>query len=160
MTPTGMLGGMADDCEKLAVAEQVWRSMFGFFVHTRPRRDAVLSQLGLTANEVKGLYSLDGRQGRTMKELATEWKCDASTVTWTVDRLETQGLAERRPHPQDRRVRLVVLTPKGVAAKDEVLRGMYATPPELLDLNEKELRLLCELLAKLPVGLTGAPDPR
>jgi DNA-binding MarR family transcriptional regulator len=48
-----------------------------------------------------------------MRALAREWRCDASTATWIVDRLEGKGLAERRAHATDRRVKLVVLTPRG-----------------------------------------------
>ncbi|MEU1880492.1 MarR family winged helix-turn-helix transcriptional regulator [Streptosporangium sp. NPDC001559] len=143
---------MADDSDKTTVAEQVWRSMFGFIMHTRPRRDAVLTGLGLTPTEAKALDSLDGETGRTMKELAAEWSCDASTATWTVDRLERLHMAERRPRPGDRRVRLVVLTPLGVTTKEEMTRGMHMTPPELLDLGEEELRALRALLTKLPGG--------
>ncbi|MEV8630060.1 MarR family transcriptional regulator [Streptosporangium sp. NPDC051023] len=147
---------MADDSDdgtdsgKAAVAEQVWRSMFGFLMHTRPRRDAVLAHLGLTPTEAKALDSLDGETGRTMKELAAEWTCDASTATWTVDRLERLGMAERRPHPQDRRARLVFLTEPGVTTREEMVRGMNATPPELLGLDTEELHTLRTLLAKLP----------
>jgi MarR family transcriptional regulator, organic hydroperoxide resistance regulator len=146
---------MDDEMRKLA--EQVWRIMFGFLVHTRPRRDAAMSRLGLTANELKALYSLEGERGRTMKELAAEWNCDASSATWTVDRLEANRLAERRPHPRDRRVRLVVLTSTGVAAREEMLRGMYDTPPELLELDMDELRVLYDLLAKLPIASDAFP---
>ena len=35
-----------------------------------------------------------------MSALADAWKCDASNVTWLVDRLEEHGLAERRAAPR------------------------------------------------------------
>lgn len=140
---------MADD-EKMALAGEVWRRMFGFLVGTAPRREAVLARLGLTPNESRALYSLDAAQGRTMSELAAAWTCDASTATWSVNRLERLGLAERRPHPTDRRVRLVVLTPHGEAVRRELLAGMYATPPELLTMSSEQLRTLRDLLANLP----------
>ncbi len=147
------------DRRKLAVAEEVWRGMFGFLMYTRPQRDAVMGQLGLTPNECKALYSLDGERSRTMKELAAAWSCDASTATWLVDRLERLGLAERRNRPQDRRVRLVVLTAKGVATKAALLQGMWATPPpELLDLTTEQLRALRDLLTHLPTGLDEFPQ--
>lgn len=148
---------MAEEREKLAVAEQAWRSMFGFLMHTRPHRDAVLARLRLTPNDAKALYSLDRDRGRTMTELAAAWRCDASTATWTVDRLERLGMAQRRSHPQDRRVRLVVLTAAGAATKTEMLQGMNATPRELLKLDVAELRSLRDLLARLPTGLEETP---
>lgn len=141
-----------EDPEKLVVAQQAWRRMFGFLMHTRPHRDAVLARLRLTPNDAKALQSLDADRGRSMTELAAAWGCDASTATWTVNRLERLGMAERRHHPHDRRYRLVVLTPAGVTTKTEVLKSMNATPPELLQLDEAELRALRDLLAKLPNG--------
>jgi DNA-binding MarR family transcriptional regulator len=149
---------MNDESDKDAVAEQVWRSMFGFLMHTRPQRDAVVSRLGLTPTECKALYSLDGQRSRTMKQLATAWQCDASTATWTVDRLERLDMAERRPDPHDRRLRLVLLTAKGVATRAELLQGMFATPPELLDLTQGQLLALRDLLANLPTGLDEPPS--
>lgn len=40
--------------------------------------------------------------------------CNAS-VTYVVDKLEAQGLLERRPCPEDRRIKFAALTPKGEA---------------------------------------------
>jgi DNA-binding MarR family transcriptional regulator len=87
---------------------------------------------------------------------AGEWRCDASTATWTVDRLERLGLAERRPHPHDRRAKLVVLTPAGASTRSQLLAGIYATPPELLELDPADLRTLRDLMARLP-GAAGEP---
>jgi MarR family transcriptional regulator, organic hydroperoxide resistance regulator len=144
---------MATVDAKSVLADQVWNRLFGFFVHTRRQRDAALARLGLTPNESRSLYSLDGEHSRTMKDLATAWKCDASTATWSVDRLEHLGLAARHAHPRDRRVRLVKLTDKGVATKAALLEAMYAMPAELLALTTEQLSALDDILAHLPIGL-------
>jgi DNA-binding MarR family transcriptional regulator len=85
-----------------------------------------------------------------MRALAAEWRCDASTATWTVDRLEAKGLAERRAHASDRRVKLVALTPHGIATKIALIAGIYAPPPELLELTEQELTELERAVSVLP----------
>nr|WP_281386425.1 MarR family transcriptional regulator [Jiangella mangrovi] len=103
----------------------------------------------MTPNEYKALHSLDAEAGRTMKELAAEWQCDASTATWTVDRLQRLDLAERRVHPTDRRARLVVLTPHGVTMRANLLRALYAPPAELLELDDAQLRALSEAVSPL-----------
>lgn len=89
-----------------------------------------------------------------MRSLAEEWRCDASNATWIVDRLERAGLAERRSVPRDRRVRLVVLTPKGAATKRGLLGEFHAPPPELLALDRASLEDLQRVLTKspMPVG--------
>lgn len=143
---------MTDEGTRQELAGDVWRRMFGFLIYTAPRREAVLARLGLTPNESRALTSLDAEHGRTMGELAAAWRCDASTATWTVNRLERLKLAERTSHASDRRVRLVVLTPSGVATRAELLAGMFATPPELLAFSDDQLRMLRALLAALPAA--------
>lgn len=150
---------MAGDQAKQELASEVWRQMFGFLMQTAPRRGAVLARLGLTPNESRALYSLDAETGRAMSDLAASWRCDASTATWSVNRLERLGLAERRSHPTDRRVRLVFLTSLGVKTRRELLQGMFATPPELLAYTDEQLRTLRDLLAELPtVDVAQARD--
>lgn len=137
--------------DKETLASDVWRRLFDFFIYTtRPQRDVVLADLGLTPNDSKALFSLDRMQPRTMKSLAAAWKCDASTATWTVDRLERMGLAERRADPSDRRVRHVVLTERGAATYEQLLERMYATPPELLRLSAEQLESLRAIVDSLP----------
>jgi DNA-binding MarR family transcriptional regulator len=141
---------------KAALAADAWRGIFDFIVATSGHRIEVLARLGLTPNDSRALGSLEPEAGRTMRALAREWLCDASTATWIVDRLEAKGLAERRPHPTDRRVKLVVLTPRGVQAKAEMIAGTYAPPQELLELDRAELVLLRD--ATIPLrDLVGRP---
>jgi DNA-binding MarR family transcriptional regulator len=131
--------------------------MFGFFMATRPQRDEVLERLELTPNDARTLTTLDAKQGRTMRSLADEWGCDASNATFMVDRLERRGLVRRRVLSTDRRVKHVVLTPKGVELKQNLLAGMNEPPAALRELSIDELRTLLASLQKLP--LDRAPFP-
>jgi DNA-binding MarR family transcriptional regulator len=141
------MGRMAD--RKRAVAADAWRAIFDFIVATAPQRNRYLGEFGLTPNDSRTLQSLSLQPGRTMGSLAEEWKIDASTVTWIVDRLQAKGLVERRSHPNDRRARLVVLTPKGARLKAKQLERMYVPPPELMKLDLNELAALRDAAAKL-----------
>jgi DNA-binding MarR family transcriptional regulator len=134
---------------KATLAADTWRDIFDFIVATSDHRIAVLARLGLTPNDSRALGSLDPETGRTMRALAREWMCDASTATWIVDRLEAKSLAERQSHPTDRRVKLVVLTPRGAQTKAEMIAGTYTPPPELLELDRAELVLLRDATAPL-----------
>ena len=134
---------------KAGRAQRVWRLMFNVLLRTAPQRTEVLGRLGLTPNDSRALASLDPKTGRSMRSLANEWRCDASNATWIVDRLERAGLAERRSLPEDRRVKLVVLTPKGIRTKAELMEAFYTTPPELLELDNAELEALERLLNRL-----------
>src|SRR5437899_1222193 len=136
---------------KSTVAAEAWRLLFDFVILTGPRRNRVLGRLGLTPNDARALGALRPDEGRTMRSLADAWSCDASYVTWIVDRLESAGLVERRPEPGDRRVKRVVLTPAGVEAKAKLQAGIYEPPPELLRLPREALETLRDAAKRLPV---------
>jgi len=133
-----------------ALAAEVWRRMFDFFLATSGQRQRALAQLDLTPNDSRALHTLDAHAGRTMRSLADEWACDASNATWIVDRLEARGFAERREKPGDRRVKLVVLTAAGMKARERLRQAMYDPPSELLELPGSTLQALKTATAKLP----------
>jgi DNA-binding MarR family transcriptional regulator len=135
---------------RTALAGRIWQLMFEFLMRTAPDRGRSLGRRGLTPNDSRALASLDPRDGRTMRSLADEWECDASNATWIVDRLERFGLAERRTVPHDRRVKLVVLTARGVKTKAELMEEFLTPPAELLEMDERDLRTLQRALEKLP----------
>jgi len=135
---------------KTALAHSVWRLMFDFLMRSAPDRTRSLGRRGLTPNDSRALASLDPDNGRTMRSLAEEWNCDASNATWIVDRLESFGLAERRNVPHDRRVKLVVLTKKGVKTRQELMNEFYTPPAELSALDPDDLQTIQQVLAKLP----------
>lgn len=137
---------------RAARARRVWELMFDFLIATAPQRTQVLGRLGLTPNDSRALATLDANEGRTMRSLADEWGCDASNATWIVDRLERAGLAERRNAPNDRRVKLVVLTSKGARIRSELREAFYSTPKELLELDTTELETLQRALERLVPG--------
>jgi hypothetical protein len=65
------------------------------------------------------------------------------------DRSSTESCAAN-----DRRVKLVVLTARGVRTKEELLQEFRTAPPELLALDRSDLEALEELLQKLQSGAT------
>lgn len=72
----------------------------------------VAEEEGLSVAQVDVLRRL--RQGPSpMRRLAVKMNCEASNLTGLVDRLESRGLVERQPYPEDRRVKCVALTETG-----------------------------------------------
>jgi MarR family 2-MHQ and catechol resistance regulon transcriptional repressor len=69
-------------------------------------------------------------QALRMSDLAAQTQLTTSGITRVVDRLERDGLVERRACPTDRRGSLAAITHAGIARLDEVLPGH-------LDLVEK-----------------------
>lgn len=136
--------------DKAALAAEAWRLFFDFFLLTRPERDCALETLQLTPNDARALGMLDPVHGRTMRALAEAWGCDASNATCMVDRLEQRGLAERQTVPDDRRVKMVVLTPEGVRTRTALIEAIYKPPPALVDLPRASLEALRDAAARLP----------
>jgi DNA-binding MarR family transcriptional regulator len=77
-----------------------------------PREDDPFAELPLM--QLRVLRSLsDGR--RSMSDLAEELRMSASRLTHLLTRLETAGLVEKTHDLEDRRVKYIDLTPKGMS---------------------------------------------
>lgn len=75
---------------------------------------------GLSARQFWALTHLDEERGLRMVQLGQLLLTDKSNVTGIVDRLESVGLATRTVAPNDRRVILVKLTPKGRQVREAI----------------------------------------
>jgi DNA-binding MarR family transcriptional regulator len=84
-----------------------------------------------------------------MRELADRISCDPSQVTGIADRLEALELVERRPSPQDRRVKRLVVTDRGHAVAEQLASELNEDAPGLRSLRDDERVELLVLLRKL-----------
>ena len=137
---------------KQKVATEAWRLMaeFAFAKFQSSEHVAILRELGLTPGHMKALSVLDPDESKPMRAMARALACDASMVTWLVDRLEERGLVERRPSPADRRVKTLVLTPLGIRTRQRLAQALYTPPADLLQLDLASLEALRDELRKLP----------
>lgn len=138
-----------------ALAGAAWRALLDYLAANRDRFGSLAAEFGLTVAGLKTLMSLDPDEPKSMRALAGEWKCDASNVTWLVDRLEERDLVERRMLASDRRVKTVALTPAGVRLKGEVTDRMHQPPDAFLALTTEDLEDLLRVMEKLRSG----PEP-
>ncbi|KAF0221917.1 MAG: MarR family transcriptional [Geobacteraceae bacterium] len=104
----------------------------------------------LTPQQFGLLAFLWREDGLSQAELSARSQIDRTTMGGIVDRLEKEGLVERRPHTEDRRAYQVFLTARGKSLEDElcavanrVLRKV--TSP----LTEEEHETLIRLLTKI-----------
>jgi DNA-binding MarR family transcriptional regulator len=132
------------------LAQQVWERLVGYAFTHRSAFGEIAREFGLTPGHTKTLFELDVDEGRPMGELATVLACDASNATWLVDRLEERGLVERRPHPGDRRVKSVVLTPEGAQTRARLIERLSTPPDDLVTLDRADLEALRDALEPLP----------
>jgi DNA-binding MarR family transcriptional regulator len=110
----------------------------------------VAEELGLTPSQVIAIRELS--EPITARELATRMSCEPSNATFVLDRLEQQGLIQRRPHPTDRRAKEIVLTPDGRHRRATVLEHLSNQPPvaPLTATQQETLRDLLKALSAEP----------
>ena len=123
--------------------------MTDLFLSRKSQVMEIAAAHGLNPGAMNALLFLEPGQPCSMGKLADAWKCDASNVTWLVDRLEEHGLAERRPHPTDRRVRTVALTRKGTRTRAQIEGKLFEAPASLRELSAADLESLGRILRKL-----------
>ncbi|MGW0230184.1 MarR family winged helix-turn-helix transcriptional regulator [Actinopolymorpha singaporensis] len=109
--------------------------------HVRDRA----ARLGLTAAQATALRELTGPM--TMRGLAERMGCEPSNATFVVDKLEAQGLIERRPHPTDRRAKQLELTVRGGKLRGQLLDLLVEDSP-LAALSPRQQDALHDLLER------------
>jgi DNA-binding MarR family transcriptional regulator len=120
-----------------------------FFFSQREHLPACSADFGLSPVQCHVLHLIEPGRPVAMSRLADALSCDASNVTGLVDRLESQGLVERRPSADDRRVKAVNLTATGSRLRAQLLRRMTRRPLPLSRLSADEQRTLVRILEKL-----------
>ncbi|MCU1457999.1 MAG: MarR family transcriptional regulator [Actinomycetia bacterium] len=141
---------------KSEVAAEVWACLEQVIDVWRDDFLALGRDLHLTPGEMKALSSLDPDVQKSMRELAGAWVCDASNVTWIVDRLEARGLVERHVLAADRRVKTVVLTPEGDRIRMLVVDQLRTPPAALQHLTQPELEAMRALVQRVAAACPGA----
>jgi DNA-binding MarR family transcriptional regulator len=129
--------------------QQSW-ALLHRFVESHNRRSELAEALGFRLGAGRGKFLVQLRDGPcTFKQLAEANGTDAPYATLIVDKLEAHGLVERRPHPEDRRRKLVALTAAGHRAVETVDAILLRPPDALKSLPASELAQLTELLTRL-----------
>jgi DNA-binding MarR family transcriptional regulator len=123
-----------------------WRLLMELVLDQRMRWPEVAAKLEITQAGLRALLAIDPDEPRPMRDLAVAMNCDASYVTAMVDDLERAGYAERRAASADRRIKTVVLTPKGRRALQTVRDELLAPPEQLAQLSAPERESLARLL--------------
>lgn len=118
------------------------------------RFTAEMDDAGLTPIQWAALVTTSQRPGLDQSTLSREIFIDTSTVTGVLDRLEARGLIQRRPSPDDRRLRLLYLTDEGAALLKQasvLVLGMQKWLVEPLTAPERAMftQLMLKVLDRL-----------
>ncbi len=113
------------------------------------RTVALRVRMKMSPGAIRALMLLAEEDGLSMGEMARSLACDPSYITALVDNLDERGLARRETAPDDRRVKMVVLTDAGRAVAAEVQQILSIPPEAFSALSEVELGHLRDLLDKV-----------
>jgi len=126
-----------------------WQLLTQLFFAHRANLPTLAAELQLSPAQCHVLHLIEPGRPIPMGQLAETLACDASNVTGLVDRLESRGLVRRRASEQDRRVKVLELTPTGARLRTLLIDRMTAPPATLRRLSAAEQRSLVRILARL-----------
>jgi len=178
MVHTPMPRGQTSDGRLERSRTEVGRA-FGFLVHDvsrliKRRFERRARQMGLpiTRQQAAVVLNIAGNEGVSQAEVAAWLGIEPIALVRMLDKLHEEGLVERRPHPTDRRVRTLWLTPAArpvvaqilainKAIREEAFAGMAAHAPDtMIDILDgiKGNLALREGTDDSPAAPTAAPD--
>jgi DNA-binding MarR family transcriptional regulator len=128
-------------------AREVWSLMSDLVLDNQRRRE-VSEALGISFARTRAVRRL-ARRPMSMRELAEALGIDPPNATVVVDDLEARGLARRRPHPTDRRAKLVEATRKGKEMAQQADDILGTPPPGLTSLAAGDLEALRRILTRI-----------
>ena len=134
----------------------------GFLLHEvarllRKRFEQNARGSGLTRSQWQVLAYLAQNEGINQGGLAELLDVEPITLSRIVDKLEMLGLIERYPHPSDRRIRLLRLTPAARPKLTQVRKlGDFTRGEALAGVSEADRARLLQTLQVLKANLTDA----
>jgi DNA-binding MarR family transcriptional regulator len=128
------------------------RAFRGFITLLKSQKNWLYERVaahGITPQLFQALDVLDEYPDSTMRDFSEKMFCDASNATGLIDRLEARGLAERRISNNDRRAKVVRLTPAGSRLIKKVNAAVWAdAPPAIAKLSAADQRTLREIVER------------
>jgi DNA-binding MarR family transcriptional regulator len=128
---------------------EAWRLLVKFFFSQRADLPTLASEFELSAAQCHVLHLIEPNRPVPMGRLAEALACDASNVTGLVDRLESRGLVRRDSAAEDRRVKVLALTPAGARLRSTLLGRMNNPSGRMDRLSANEQRVLVKILKRL-----------
>jgi DNA-binding MarR family transcriptional regulator len=128
-------------------------SQLGFF--SSRRFTEALEPLAIGPRDFLLMRFVAASDGQSQQTLAEQLGVPASRMVALVDHLEEMGLVERRPDPEDRRVRRLFITRKGRSVLEKAGKIAIDYETQLCaGINREEREQLIDLLRRLQVTQT------
>lgn len=149
-------------CGAMEPSSPTYPPTLGFLLHEvarllKRRFEQNARGSGLTRSQWQVLAYLAQNEGIHQSGLAELLEIEPITLGRLVDRLQRQGLIERQPHPSDRRVWLLHLTPAARPMLLELRRlGDITRAEAMAGVASADAEMLVRALQKLKSNLTDA----
>ena len=128
---------------------RAWQLLVKFFFAQRGHMPLSAVEFELSPAQCHVLHLIEPGKPMAMGRLAETLACDPSNVTGLVDRLESRGLVRRHPSVEDRRVKVLQLTPTGARLRTQLLKRMAGRSLPLSKLSLHQRRTLVRILEAL-----------
>jgi len=128
---------------------EAWQLLVRLFFNQRADLPALAGEFELSPAQCHVLHLISPGQPLPMNRLAEALACHASNVTGLVDRLESRGLVQRHASDEDRRVKVLELTPAGARLRSTMLERISSPPESFARLPADEQRALVRILKRL-----------
>src|SRR5450755_1288571 len=128
---------------------------FGFLLKDVSRRYVLrfeqrAREISLTLPQCKALVRLEKNEGVSQARLAELAEVEPMTMVRILDRMQADGLLERRPDPADRRARRLYLTPRARPLLDEIWRLSELTRAETFaGINRRDREAFMGMLERM-----------
>lgn len=109
---------------------------------------------GVSVSQCYILETLNRHGALTMNELAEKMYLSVSTVTRVVEELVKKGYVQREEDPEDRRIRVIDLTPAGKAVFDKCWSNVFQSEKAILaHFPAQQRKLLIDFLTQLNLAV-------
>ena len=138
------------------------RHGFGFLMHDTTRLmnryyDRRVRIYGISRTQWTLLTYLSRYEGVSQTRLAEYMDLAPMTLTRQIDKLEREGLLDRRQDPQDRRTNLIFLTEKSQPLMNRMHEiAVEAKEAALKNFNEGEREILRDYLVRMRENMASA----
>lgn len=129
------------------------------YLAARRKLDEYLACHDITIAQLDILVHLHEAGGTEQRDLQHQIGITAATLTRLIDGLAQRHLVERRPHPEDARVKEVFLTEAGAAILHELkeMKLNFFADRCLKGFTTTEIALMTEWLNRLAENIENAP---
>jgi DNA-binding MarR family transcriptional regulator len=135
--------------------QEIFDAMTEFVTQLLQRGERLADRFDVPVSCMKAIRRLDAAV--TMKDLGQRLHCDPSFVTMIADALEQRGLAKREANPVDRRIKNLVLTPRGQEVKATLEQEVLGQMPWTRALSTEEREQFLRLVRKMNEAFASTP---